>query len=466
MTLESLTSKNPFQAAGRRPQSIAVMGGALGDEGKGRLTDEFTADFLKKFKKVIHYRDNGGANAGHTVEIGDTRIALHQLSSGVTQKGCVVVMGKEMVIHPDDLILEIESVKKAFSTSTLPAELLIDELAFLCLDTHRAFEVVLKAQSTGSLGSTGRGIAPAYADIIYRHPLQMRDLMARDWEKRVSEHYQLYKAWVQGFGYTLAKVEVPRLNGQVLKLGSEKVFIERLKKARTILRPFIQDVHEVLETAWRAKTPFVFEKAQALGLDHRWGIYPDVTASDCTFDGIFSSTEGIVDPQDIAVRAATIKATYSSSVGTRILPTLIKNKLANKIREDAHEYGSTTKRPRAIAHIDIPMLSYFMKVGRVEYLLVTHLDIAYPLQPIKVCVAYELDGKKVAYRPDQTFLNKVKPIYREFSSWDGKAVQSVRKPSELPKEAQVYLEFIAKKLNVHLLMATVGPKRDQTIKWY
>lgn len=464
--MATIKQYNPFKTAGKRPLSIAVIGGALGDEGKGRLTDELTAEFLQKYKSVIHYRDNGGANAGHTVEIGETRIALHQLSSGVTQPGCVVVLGKEMVLHPDDLVLEIESVKEAFKTNKLPAELKIDELAFLCLDTHRAFEVVLKARSTGSLGSTGRGISPAYADIIYRHPLQMRDLVATDWQERVQNHYELYRSWVKGLGYSLAEIEVPRLDGSILKLGSLKIFLERLEKARKVLMPFVTNVHDLIATAWEEGTPFVFEKAQALGLDRRWGVYPDVTASDCSFEGILSSTEGIVDPAQIAVRAATIKATYTSSVGSRKLPTLIKNKLADRIREDAHEYGATTKRPRDIAYIDIPMLSFLMKVGRVEYLLVTHLDIAYPLQPIKVCTEYQIKGKKVSYRPDQAFLDQVKPVYTELPSWDGTAVQQARKPADLPKEAREYLRFLEKQLGVKVLMGTVGPKREQTIRWY
>jgi adenylosuccinate synthase len=464
--VEAVQKTSPFIKAGRRAHSVAVVGGALGDEGKGRVTDELTADFLKEHQAVIQYRDNGGANAGHTVEVGAMRIALHQLTSGITQPGCTVVLGKDMVIHPEDLVLELEEVYKALGSRDLPAVLKIDELAFLCLDTHRAFEVVLKAHSTGSLGSTGRGISPAYADIVYRHPLQMRDLMAKDWEQQIAAHYTLYEAWVRGFGYTLAEVKVPRLDGTTLLLGTVEEMTSRLAVARKVIQPCVDDVHELLASSWNSGVPFVFEKAQALGLDKRWGVYPDITASDCSFDGIFSSSEGIIDPNTIAVRAATIKATYSSSVGSRKLPTMMPTELAHRIREDAFEYGATTKRPRDIAYLDLPMLSYLFAVGRVEYVTITHLDVSYPELPVKVCIGYEIDGRAVPYRPDQTYLDKVTPVYRELPSWDPTAVRAARQPSELPAAAQHFLAFVTQSLSAQLLMVTTGPKREQAIKWY
>lgn len=459
-------SNNPLEAKNKRANSVAVVGGMLGDEGKGRVTDELTAYFLNNHKQVVHYRDNGGANAGHTVEVGDVRLALHQLSSGVMQPGCMVVAGKEMVLHPEDLVLEIKQVLKATGKSSLPATLIIDKMAFLCLDTHRAFEAVLKMHSTGSEGATGRGISPAYADIIYRHPLQMRDLMADDWQSKLEKHYRLYQGWVKGLGFDLAQIEVPRLEGGKIKLGSFEQMLKRLTKARKTLKPYVKDVYQVLNQHWHNSTPFVFEKAQALGLDRRWGVYPDVTASNCGFGGILSSTEGLVDPDQIAVKAATIKATYSSSVGARQLPTAMEEKLAHKIREDANEYGATTKRPRDIAYLDLPMMSFLFDVGQVDYLAITHLDISYPNVPIKVCVGYEVDGEPVAYRPDQKFLDQVKPIYLELPAWDGKKAEQAKEIKDLPQEALQYLAFMTQVLQSKLLLATTGPKRKQTIKWY
>jgi len=459
-------ASSPFLRKDRRINSIAVVGGALGDEGKGRITDELTSFFLQKHKRVLHYRDNGGANAGHTVAFGNKKIALHQLGSGILQKGCTVVLGKEMVLHPQDFVMELETVKKVLDGKNIPAKLVIDEMALLCLDTHRAFEAVLKMKAEGSKAATGRGISPAYADVLYRNPLRMRDLMARDWQKRFKSHYEHYQMLCQGFGFALSEVMVPRLDGSTVMVGSFENMVNSLAVSRIIIGPFVQDVTQLIAKTWQSTIPMVFEKAQALGIDPRYGVYPDITASNCAFDGIFSSTEGIVDDRLLAVRAATLKATYTSSVGSRVLPTMMEKTLAARIREDANEYGATTKRPRDIAYIDLPMLSYLFRVGRVEYLTLTHLDIAYQDVPIKVCVAYEIDGKEVGYRPDQEYLNKVTAKYVELPTFDGSLLTDAKKMSDLPKAALQYLAFLSQSLQVKLLMVSVGPKRDQTIRYY
>jgi adenylosuccinate synthase len=256
------------------------------------------------------------------------------------------------------------------------------------------------------------------------------------------------------------------LSGKNVKVGSLKKFCQNLSTATEVLKPFIASTHQLIEEVWQSNQPMVFEKAQALGLDIRYGVYPDITASNCAFDGIYSSTEGIVDDRLIAVRAATIKATYTSSVGTRVLPTMMEENLAKRIRADANEYGATTKRPRDIAYIDLPMLSYLFRTGRVEQLILTHLDIAYPEVPIKVCVAYELNGQSVGYRPDQTFLNQVTAKYVELPSWDGAKLAKAKKLSDLPKAAKQYLKFLTQTLQAQLLLISIGPKRNQTIKLY
>ncbi len=464
--VEKKQKQNPFNKTGRRPNSAAVVGGALGDEGKGRITDELTAKFLKEHKKVVHYRDNGGANAGHTVEVDKIRIALHQLGSGVLQNNATVILGKEMVLHPEDLVTEIADVKQAANSQQIPANLKIDEMAALCLDTHRAFEAVLKMRSRGSKGATGRGISPAYADIIYRHPLRMRDLAAKNWQQKFKDHYDLYAGWVKGLGFKLSKLEAPRLGSDDVRVGSVDEFLERLAKTREVLTEFIKPVYQDLKQYWQNGTPMVFEKAQALGLDKRWGVYPDVTASNCGFDGIWSSTEGIIDPQQLAVRAAVIKATYTSSVGARRLPTMMDEKLADRIRKDGDEFGATTGRPRDIVHLDLPMLSYLFKVGRVEDLVITHLDICYSDTPIKVFVGYKINGKEVDYRPDQLFLDQVEPEFVELPPWDGSKIEQINKLEGLPQETLQYVAFISQALQAVPFLLSTGPKRNQTIRYY
>ena len=152
-----------------RLNSISVVGGAFGDEGKGKIVDEICNTLINRFDKVIVYRWNGGSNAGHTVEFQNKKIVLHQIPSGAMIEGSTCILGKGMVIHPEDFLLELDTIGKA---GNLKSDITIDEMTTLVLDTHRAFEFILKKREEGGAGSTGRGIAPAYADIIYRHPLK------------------------------------------------------------------------------------------------------------------------------------------------------------------------------------------------------------------------------------------------------------------------------------------------------
>lgn len=445
-----------------RSRSYAICGGAFGDEGKGRIVDMLVHQ-LSQQGLVVVYRDNGGANAGHTVEFPNgQRVALHQLPSGVFIKGAVVVLGKEMVIHPGDLLEELAQVK-AVEVTADRAEIRIDELALLSLDTHRAYESVLKDWQSGGKGSTGRGISPAYADVLLRHPLRMRDVVVFD-EEKVTQHYKMYEAIAAGLGQKLAEIEVPTLAGEKIKVGTVEEFARRLRAQAEALKPLVQDIHGWLAEQWQdEKTAFVFEKAQAVGLDYRWGVYPDVTASDTTFGGIFSATEGIIDPDAIEMKAGVIKATYMSSVGTRKLPSLITSELAERIRKDAHEYGATTKRPRDIAYLDIPALRFFRKVGKINHLVLTHMDVVYADTPVKVCVEYQKDGKTVDYRPDQAFLSSVQPVYKELKSWDAAALAKAKSYEEMPQEAQDFLKFVSEAIGAPVMMITTGPQREQGI---
>lgn len=446
-----------------RANSFAFCGGAYGDEGKGRLVDQYVSDYAKKGPVVV-YRDNGGSNAGHTVAFDNTKVALHQLLSGTFIKGVTTILGKGMVLHPGDLLEEIETVKAA-TGGTIPAKILIDEMAVVLLDTHRAYEAVLQDFRTGNRGTTGRGISPAYVDVLLRHPIRMRDLKPCN-KMKLSEHYRLYQALCTGLGQELAEKAVPTLSGPTQTVGSEAAFIKRVQAQAAELEQFISGVYELLQTAWAdKKTAFIFEKGQAVGLDVRWGVYPDFTASETTFSGIFSSTEGIVNPRDIEIRAGVIKATYMSSVGIRKLPSVMDKKLADKIREDAHEYGATTMRPRDVVHFDVPASAFFAKVGDFTHLVGTHMDIVYKDTPIKVCVSYTKNGKQVPYRPDQAYLSTVKPVYKEFAPWDVAALRKAKTRAELPKEAREYITFLEKELGVPMLAITTGAKREEGIQF-
>lgn len=447
-----------------RPNSIAIEGGAFGDEGKGRIVDEVCAMLIETHGKGIVYRWNGGANAGHTVVVGDKKLALHQFPSGVVAPNSTVVLGRGMVIHPGDLVLEIDMLMQA--VGELPA-LKIDEQAVLALDTHRVLEFTLKKWATGGHGATGRGISPAYADVLLRHPVRMRDLAADDWQERLSKHYDMYTGLIQGLGGNLATTEVLRLNSPSLEVGSKLVFLDRLGAQRALLLPYITDVYNFIRDQWADPSmPFIFEGAQGVGLDPRFGVYPDVTSSDPTFGGIMASTEGLIRAEEIAIRAATIKATYMSSVGQRRLPTEMAQEAAQRIQEDAHEYGTTTGRARDVAYIDLPCLSFYAQVSQATHLIMTHLDIAYPNETVQVCTHYlDADGNVAGYRPDQDFLNTVTPQYIALDGWDGKAVEGATAISDLPEAALKYIAYVAGAMGLEPLFGTTGPQRDALISW-
>jgi len=411
---------------------------------------------------VLVYRWNGGANAGHTVVIDGRKFALHQLPSGSLHSGATAVLGKGMVIHPGDLVAEMRQIGPYLGE----IRLVVDIQAVLSLDTHRAFEVILRDWESGGRGSTGRGISPAYADVLYRHPVRIRDLIAADWERRLGKHYDLYEAWINGLGGVLSTSLVPTLDSGMIAVGSKADFLSRLSAQIAEIRPHVEDSFPTVAAQWDDRNVgVVFEGAQAIGIDPRYGVYPDITASDPTYAGITASTDGCIRQEAIAVRAGTIKATYTSSVGARRLPTHMEEGLAHRIREDAHEYGATTRRPRDIAYIDLPCLRYFAYVSGMTHVVLTHLDIAYPDVSIKVCVDYQQDGRSVPYRPDQEYLNSVQPVYRELPSWDGRAIRGVDKLEKLPREAVQYIAFLSQGLGIPPLMGTTGPERDELISW-
>lgn len=444
-----------------RLNSISVVGGAFGDEGKGKVVDEICHTLINRFDKVIVYRWNGGSNAGHTVEIQNKKFVLHQIPSGALIEGATCILGKGMVIHPGDLVSELATIQ---DNSDIKTDILIDEMTPLSLDTHRAFESSLKKREEGGAGSTGRGISPAYADVIYRHPLRARDLLDKNWKEKFEKHYLLYKSLISGLGDNLPKTQVNSLSDGAIEVGEKTKFIKKISVQRDLIGKYIKNVYELVKENWNSKTPFIFEGAQGVGLDLRWGVYPDVTASDPTPSGIFASTEGIVNPETIEIRANVYKATYTSSVGKRVLPTKMDEKLAARIREDANEYGATTKRPRDIYHIDLPALSYFAKVSMATHMVLTHLDISYPDIPIKVCTKYvDKRRQRLDYRPDQEFLNRAFPVYESFKPWDGSKIKNSTKISSLSPSAKKYIKFLSQSLNLLPLMLTTGPKRESVI---
>jgi adenylosuccinate synthase len=488
-SLQKINQKD-YQNDTSRKYTIAVCGVALGDEGKGRIVDNYIETLLKNksISKVGVIRYQGGNNAGHTLEKGTIKLALHLVPSCVLYQKAFGIMDRGMVIHPEDLMTEVGYVEK--SAGTLKKRLFLSSDAILNTDLERAEEIVNRIMTGKAKGGTGRGIGPSYAHHLDRLGLTIYDLISDGWKELLGEQYRRYEKIFAAFDLKLATdVLVPDFYETVNQkksvtrtVGSRKAFIERLTFAREwlIQRNMIVDIVAMhKEIARDTKVGVVFEGAQAVGLDSWLGTWPDVTASNTRIDGVKEGT-AFWRPEDIESRIGVFKIPYTSSVGQRQMPTHIdlpkegmltesaseEQKWAMWIREEAHEYGTTTGRPRDIAHLDLEFLRYNARMGDIEMLAGTHLDSASEGQEIKVCTHYtDQRGRPMAYQPGLHHLEHVKPNYISLPGWDGKAASKARKVKDLPKNALRFLSFITARTGYPIVLATTGTKRENIISF-
>lgn len=467
-----------------RKKSIAIVGVALGDEGKGRFVDNAIKNlFNKGVKKIAVIRFQGGNNAGHTLEKDGLRIALHLVPSGILHPQTIGIMDKGMVIHPEDLKTEIEYVEE--KVRSLKGELFLSEDAIMCTDLERAEEVLNGIKSGKAKGGTGRGIAPSYAHHYDRLGLKIFNLLNDDWEETLVNHYNRYKKEFSAFGIDLSSVEIPDYNPKEKmrskKIGTEKEFIKKLKEVRLwlIKRKIVTNTFLMHQKIFNDKNiGVIFEGSQAAGLDAWLGTRPDVTSSNTSVFGIREGTAFWM-PQLIEERIGVFKTTYTSSVGARHMPTHVDlpkdlSKLPENasldqkwgafVREKAHEYGTTTGRPRDINHLDISFLAYNARMSGVEVLIGTHLDIARENENIKVCTHYQDEkGNYIPYQPGLRHQKNVIPQYIELPGWDGQDCQKAKKIEDLPKNAIKFLAFFQARTGFPITCVTTGPQRENII---
>lgn len=444
----------------RRPFSISVEDLFFGDSGKGAVIAKINRRMKRLSGSVFSLRYNGGSNAGHETKIDGIEVATHQLPTGVLEEGVMGIMLRGQVIHPQDLVTEIKVVEKAFGK--VPGKLKIDDNTPLALDTHRAKEAVDKCFFEGTNGATGSGIADAYADFYKRQDLTIFDLMSEDWEEVFLKHYRYYQRQLTGFDVELSEVRIPVLTPDgtrnTRRVGTEVEFIERLAENRNHLRKFVHPrLDRLLQEIWRnPQNAVTLEGAQGTGLDPWHGVRPDITASRPMSSNIIDATYGVVQPDAIALRAAVMKTTYMSSVGTRVLPTTLSEEDRSWIQHDFNEVGKSTGRKRGIYEVSMPMADYFKKVAGFDFLIPTHLDASKPDIPVRVITHYtDPGGKERPYSPYQRHLNKLTPYAVEFPGWDGNAVKKVRDFHQLPEETLRYLAFIS--CVAPIVMVTHGP---------
>lgn len=446
-----------------RPNSISVEDAFFGDSGKGSVVVKCLGMF-KKARSAYSLRFNGGANAGHETLYNGKVITTHQLPIGLIFENTTSIVTRGAVIHPQDLVEEIDRTAKVLGG--IPGKLIIDERTPLCLDTHRAREVVMNQATTGGHGSTGRGIASAYESVYGRYAVTMKDLMAHNWKDILGSHYDLYEMFIKGFNQNLAQIQVkPTLQKTTQAVGSKQTFLNNMSSARAHLKQFTIPLYDTLLKAWKdGNKPFVLEGAQGPGIDPYHGVYPDVTASRPMTRNINDATYNIILPEEIQIRAAVMKTTYVSSVGTRTLPSSTNKIFEKRIQEDFDEKGRTTGRLRDIYYVSLPIATYLQRASGYNCLVASHLDASKVGEQINVTTNYidKKTGKKSGYFPYQDSLDKLEAQSRLFKGWDGEKIKTVKSNKDLPANCRTLLDYYGKHI-APVWMATYGADVDDYI---
>jgi len=470
-----------------RPNTGAVLGIDFGDEGKGRIVDNKLQFMLAHLETVYVDRFQGGNNAGHSVEKDGIRVALHLVPSGVMHEQVIGIMDRGMVVHPD-LEDEVEYVEDIVGDTK--AKLVLSQEAILATDLERVEELLNRIKQGSAAGGTGRGIGPSYAHHYDRLGFHVDDLMKNDWRERFKQQYDLYKKNFSIHGLELAGMDVPDFRetkktgkSQTRKVGEREEYLDRLEQFRSwlIKRDMVKNIYLLHKEIYSDLSKgILFEGAQALGL-HPWlGTRPDVTASDTSAFGIHSGT-GFWRTDDVSDRVGVFKITYTSSVGARVMPTQVhigkdirepndlppgassQQRWAAFVRNEAHEFGTTTGRPRDILHIDLEIMRYNCRMSGIEVLAGTHLDIAREGEDVLVCTHYTKDNQVVPYQPGLRYQKGIVPNYVKLPGWDGSAAREAKSFEDLPENAKKFLAFIQRRIGYPIVIATTGPDRKDYI---
>ncbi len=414
---------------------IVVVGAQWGDEGKGKIVDVL-AD---RVDVVVRYQ--GGANAGHTVVIGDDEFILHQIPSGILHPGTMCVIGNGVVLDPETLLAELDELRRR--GLDLNGRLKLSNRAHLVLPLHKMLD-----RATGErIGTTGRGIGPSYEDKVGRRGLRVGDLQ--------------YPARTREIVQQLAQ----RANDRFERLNRDDradvdQHIALLEKVAPRLLPLTIDTGSLIHDYLRAGKNVLLEGAQGALLDLDHGTYPFVTSSNTTAGG--AATGAGIGPAAIDAVLGVVKA-YTTRVGAGPLPTEASGQAGDRLRELGGEFGATTGRPRRCGWFDGAVVRYSARVNGLTDLAVTKLDVLDTIPKIPVCVAYRLDGKPVEEFPaDAHRLSQVVPVYEEFEGWC-ESTADARSLDELPPQARTYLDRIQELVGVHIAFVSVGSRRDQLV---
>jgi len=421
------------------PVSI-VIGSQWGDEGKGKVVDLLSQDI------DIVARYQGGANAGHTIAWDDTTFVLHLVPSGIFHEGVTCVIGNGVVLDPAAVIEEIQTIKDL--GYDVEDRLRISHNAHLIMPYHKAVEAAREeARDADAIGTTGRGIGPAYMDKFARTGIRVVDLLDRDvLREKLTQAIEEKNAILQRI-YGADELDVDKI-------------IEEYVEFDQLIDPYVTNTSEYLCNALDEGKHVLAEGAQGSLLDVDFGSYPYVTSSHPTAGGCCT---GLGVPPTEVNRSIGIAKAYCTRVGNGPFPTELNDAVGEQLRDVGNEYGATTGRPRRCGWLDLVALRYTSMINGFTELAITKLDVLSGLDELKVCTAYRYNGKTTRrFRSEVQTLEKVEPVYETLPGWD-EDITGVRHLAELPTEAQDYLAFVSDHLGVDVSMVSIGPKRQQII---
>ncbi len=419
--------------------TLVIVGSQWGDEGKGKITD-----YMAQEADVV-VRSQGGNNAGHTINFDGKKFALRSIPSGIFHSNIKNVMANGMVIDPKQMLEELRSLEER---GILNYQLYISGRAHVVMPYHQRLDGAYEnLKKENKIGTTKRGIGPCYADKANRIGIRIADLIDPE-------------------SFSIALKNALEIKNKELKMLGEKEYTfdeiyEEYVEYGKKLKPFVCDTSLLLEEEIEKGAKVLFEGAQGvmLCLDH--GTYPYVTSSSPT--GASVPLNAGIAPQNIESVLGICKA-YTTRVGEGPFPTEIHDELADYIRERGHEYGTVTKRPRRVGYLDCVALNYARRVSGINYLALMLFDVLSGLDKIKICYAYELDGKEIYTVPaNLKEYYRCKPLYVEMDGWK-EDITKVQSYDELPQAAKAYMKKIEELTKTEIAIFSVGPDRHQTIR--
>ena len=421
-------------------KTAVIIGAQWGDEGKGKIVDVLS----ENFSMVARYA--GGHNAGHTVIINGKKFILQLVPSGVLRPGCRGVIGNGVVLDPVALLKEIANLRAA--GVTIDGNLFVSNRAQVILPYHRMIELAAEnAPGRVKIGTTSRGIGPAYEDKMGRRGLRVADLL----------DLELLKTHIENAVHEKNMIAHALFNSE--PLDADKMYKE-YADASAQIAPFVCDTAALLNQALAGGESVMFEGAQGTMLDIDHGTYPFVTSSSSTSGGAATGTG--VAPTAISTVIGVTKA-YCTRVGGGPFPTEALDALGDQLRARGNEFGAVTGRPRRCGWLDLPLLRYAGMINGIFWLVVTKLDVLDELAEIPICVGYKINGKKTAEIPAQASgYDQIECVYKKMPGWRT-STQGITQMEKLPKAAREYLAFVEKESGARIGMVSTGPGREQTM---